>query len=299
MKEYKKAFLFNGIGTNPEKLLKAFTPELAEKYNTYHDEEFRRLGLDPDPEKNSEADRNIIKWIKNMISDRVIFEHYIENGVIPDIGAGYSSGIMSICACFGAISHENAARALLANRPTLKSVSESGTKLDMGLIIGMDHESVQEIISGSYSDNEVAVGSANSIICTMISGYAEAVEDILQKAEAEGALKLIRFNTGLAYHHPIMEKHSGEYSAFFDTVRFSDPKYPVMSIFDRTIMTKADQLRHENQINVYTPIRWDLTIKKLEELGVTEFFDVSANGEIGKFTRVNKRKCKIYTYSEI
>ena len=37
----------------------------------------------------------------------------------------------------------------------------------------------------------------------------------------------------------------------------------------------------------------------LEELGVTEFFDVSANGAVGKFSRINKRKSRIYTFDEV
>ena len=63
-------------------------------------------------------------------------------------------------------------------------------------------------------------------------------------------------------------------------------------------MTKGEQILRENQLNVYTPIRWDLAIQKLEELGVTEFFDVSANGAVSKFSRVS-RKCKIYTLEDV
>ena len=63
-------------------------------------------------------------------------------------------------------------------------------------------------------------------------------------------------------------------------------------------MTTGQQVMRENQLNVYTPIRWDLALKKLEELGVTEFFDVSPNGAVSKFSRVN-RKCKIYTLEDV
>jgi hypothetical protein len=63
-------------------------------------------------------------------------------------------------------------------------------------------------------------------------------------------------------------------------------------------MTTGKQVMTENQLNVYTPIRWDLALNKLEELGVTEFFDVSANGAVSKFSRVS-RKCKIYTLEDV
>ena len=63
-------------------------------------------------------------------------------------------------------------------------------------------------------------------------------------------------------------------------------------------MTTGEQVLRENQLNVYTPIRWDLSLKKLEEMGVTEFFDISANGAVKKFSRVG-RKCKIYTLEDV
>ena len=33
----------------------------------------------------------------------MVFDHYIQQGIVPDIGAGYSSGIVSISACFGSV----------------------------------------------------------------------------------------------------------------------------------------------------------------------------------------------------
>ena len=39
-------------------------------------------------------------------------------------------------------------------------------------------------------------------------------------------------------------------------------------------------------------------IKELEQLGATEFFDISTNGSLSKLSRVG-RKCKIYTFDDI
>ena len=95
-----------------------------------------------------------------------------------------------------------------------------------------------------------------------------------------------------------MKKYSQEYVDFCASTTYKAPTYPILSIFDREVMTTGEQVLRENQLNVYTPIRWDLAVKKLEELGVTEFFDVSANGAVSKFSRVS-RKCKIYTLEDV
>ena len=132
----------------------------------------------------------------------------------------------------------------------------------------------------------------------MISGKKDAVEKALALSLEEGALKAFCFNTGVAYHHPVMKKYSQEYNDFCGSIKYNDPRFPILSIFDNTVMTTGDEIMRENQLNVYTPIRWDLSIKKLEDMGVKEFFDISANGAVSKFSRV-ARKCKIYTLEDV
>jgi len=295
----KRAFLFNGIGSKPEKLLINLPPVLMEKYEYYLDEAFSKLGLDKDLDKNKAYDGRVAEWIISLICDRVVYEYYIDQGIIPDIGAGYSSGIVSISACFGSVSHDFAHGIIMMNRATMRSLEQHSVKLDMGVIIGMNYDSAHELLSSKFSEDDIIIGSGNSAFHVMISGKAEAVEKALFYALQEGALKAFSFGTGIAYHHPVMKAYSKEYVDFCASVKYKDPIYPMISGFDSSIITTGEGVLRENQLNVYTPIRWDLALKELEKMGVTEFFDVSANGAVKKFSRVNKAKCKIYTLEEV
>lgn len=298
MDNYSRAFLFNGIGSKPEKLLVKLPPELMDKYIHYFDEAFARLGLCKDIEKNSFYDKRVAEWIISLICDRVVYEFYLEKGLIPDIGAGYSSGIVSISGCFGAVSHEFAHDIIMMNRATMKCLDENGQKLDMGVVIGFSYSDMQEILDKSFSPDELIIGSGNSRFHVMISGKAEAVTKALEICQNEGALKAFSFGTGVAYHHPVMKDYSHEYVELCGQDIYSAPVYPILSIFDYRIMTTGADIMKENQLNVYTPIRWDIALDKLADMGVREFFDVSANGAVSKFSRV-KRKCKIYTLDDI
>ncbi len=300
MSTFRRAFLFNGIGTKPEKLIQAMTPLMLQKYLDYRHDEFKRLHLSEELSENCPMDRLAAEWLSSLISDRVVYEYYIEKGIFPDIGMGHSSGIVSISACFGAISHEFAHEIIMMNRSTMRSLRDSGENQDMGTIIGMGIDEVNELIEEKhFSPDDVMVGSANSRICTMISGKRDSVIQLLDAAQEAGAIKVIPFNIGLAYHHPMITEHSDEYVSFCESGEYKAPEYPVMSIFDGRIMTDGNDLRKENCINILNPIRWDLAVKKLEDLGVTEFYDVSANGAVGKFSRINKRKSRIYTFDEV
>ena len=295
---YNRAFLFNGIGSKPEKLLVKLPPELMDKYEYYLETAFGRLGLNMDLEKNKAYDGRVAEWIISLICDRVVFEHYIDKGIIPDIGAGYSSGIVSISSCFGSVSHEFAHDIIMMNRATMRCLERNNEKLDMGIVIGFSYSDIEEMFKDKFSPDEIVIGSGNSRFHVMVSGRADAVERALLLCQNEGAIKAFSFGTGVAYHHPVMKQYSQEYVDFCGSIEYNAPVYPILSIFSREIMTEGRQVMLENQLNVYTPIRWDLAISKLEELGVTEFFDVSANGAVSKFSRVS-RKCKIYTLEDM
>jgi len=295
---YNKAFLFNGIGSKPEKLLVNLPPELMDKYNSYLDSAFGRLNLNKDLEKNLGYDGKVAEWLISLICDRVVCEYYISKGIIPDIGAGYSSGIVSISSCFGSIPHNFAHDIIMMNRATMRCLAEHNENLNMGIVIGFSYNDINDLFKDRFSPDEIIIGSGNSKFHVMISGQADAVEKALSLCQEEGAIKTFSLGTGVAFHHPIMQKYTHEYVDFCASAEYSAPVYPILSIFDREIMTTGEQILRENQLNVYTPIRWDLAMKKLEELGVTEFFDVSANGAVRKFSRVG-RKCKIYTLEDV
>ena len=295
---YNRAFLFNGIGSKPEKLLVKLPPELMDKYEYYLETAFGRLGLNMDLEKNKAYDGRVAEWIISLICDRVVIEHDGDEGMIADIGAGYSSGIVSISSCFGSVSHEFAHDIIMMNRATMRCLERNNEKLDMGIVIGFSYSDIEEMFKDKFSPDEIVIGSGNSRFHVMVSGRADAVERALLLCQNEGAIKAFSFGTGVAYHHPVMKQYSQEYVDFCGSIEYNAPVYPILSIFTREIMTEGRQVMRENQLNVYTPIRWDLAIKKLEDLGVTEFFDVSANGAVSKFSRVS-RKCKIYTLEDM
>ena len=295
---YNRAFLFNGIGSKPEKLLAQLTPEMTDKYESYRAAAFTRLGLDMDMEKNTGYSAQAAEWMVPFLCDRVVYEYFIDKGIIPDIGAGYSSGIVSASACFGSIKHTDAHDIVMTHLSMFRGLQEKGIKLNMGIVIGFPYDDLKELLSGKFSSDELIIGSSNSSFHNMISGKAEAVEKAIELCISEGAIKAFPMNTGTAFHHPLMEQYSQEYIELCRNLDYKEPKYPLISVFDQTVLQTVDEVKKENLYNVCTPMRWDLALKKLEELGVKQFFDVSANGAIKKFSRVG-RKCKVYTLEDV
>lgn len=296
---FKKAFLFNGIGAIPENLFSKMPKFLLEKYREYQNDAFKALNLDTVVENNLSFDVMLSKWIISSICDRVIFEYYIENNIIPDIGAGYSLGLINICSCFSVFPYDVADQIIMKNKTTLSLLEKAKMDTDLGVIIGLDYKTVLEIIRNQNKEETVSIGSVNSKICVLITGMRESVVSVLESAIAEGALKAGAMNVHIAYHCSHIAPFCTEYKEFCTQHVFNDPRFPIISAFNQKILTKGDELIHENQINVTSPLRWDLTINKLEDLGVTDFFDMSADSAVKKISRCKNRTSKIHTFLEI
>ena len=299
MSSYGCAFLFNGIGTKPERLCQFMSSRDRNRYEVYIHDVFQKYGLNPDIAENEKTDRLIAGALTSAIADRVVFESYLEKGIVPDIGCGYSSGLTNACACFSAISFDTSYDIIFCNKKTIHAITQSGNALDMGVIIGMDAASVKDLIQAAGESERVVIGSINSKICVMISGYEEGVVHVLDAAVQEGALKAIQMHAGIAYHTPFIAPYVAEFTDCIRETAYSDPKYPIVSVFENHLMTTGEELHKEEQINVITPMQWALSIAKMEELGVTDFFDTSADGAIKKFSRLKKRSSKIHTYMDV
>lgn len=296
---YHQAFLFNGIGSKPERLCQFLSSRDRSRYEIYVHDTFKKYNLCINISENTEVDRLIAGALTSAIADRVVFESYLEKGIVPDIGCGYSSGLTNVCACFSAISFDTSYDIIFCNRKTTRAISQSGNILDMGVIIGMDAASVYDLIQDVGESERVMIGSINSKICVMISGYEEGIVHVLEAAVQEGALKAIQMHTGIAYHTPFIAPYVQTFTDFISNTTYSDPKYPIVSVFTHETMQTAEALHREEQINVITPMQWALAISKMEELGVTDFFDTSADGAVKKFSRLKKRSSKIHTYTDV
>ncbi len=295
---YKKAFLFNGIGSDPYKNFNILSGPMQERALGYLEKTFKELNLDTNINNNSCYDKEVARSIFSSICDRVVFESFIERGIIPDIGAGYSLGLVSCSSCFGAFPFDFSYVSMSKIKNIMINLDNDKTRTGMGTIIGLDVDTVNNLIDSVGERQNASIGSVNSNIFIMITGMEDSIVKILKAANEAGALKTIKLGIDICFHTNALLPYCSEHSSFFTEDKFSDPKFPIISTIDQRIITKNSDLCCENKLSVVRKMRWDLTIDRLEELGVTEFFDMSAYGSVKKFTRC-KKKSVIHTYTDL
>lgn len=298
--EFRKAFLFEGVGIEYKKFLELFNKEQFNDLMMYSKIISSELNIDiwayVNNELNNEHDDEFLEWVLIYTCDYIIHKTYIEKDIKPDIFAGYSMGLITAMACAEAISFETGLRLLrnIYTYPTKIKRKEEA----MASIIGFDYDEITEIIEEVNLEEFVQIASENSDYCIVISGVKNAVYKIIEIAEERGAIKTIILNSTYAFHSNYASLGIDLMYDFVKGMKISKAKVPIISVFTQKVMREEEELRNELLVNMASSMKWKDTILKLGEIGVNNFIEVSLNDSLTKISKVINLENDFMTYKE-
>lgn len=301
----KKAFLFQGVGTNDtKKSMEVFNDEEMEIFLNLCERASEITGLDirkfiSDSSSLTGLDGTFANWIIASLCDCTVYETLISKGIYPDYIAGYSVGLNNVCYCTGSVSLEDSIKLLYGGILSIIELTKKSVKYGMGVIIGLDYKSVSELIALHSTFEKVTVSSENSDTFIVISGFLDEIKKLLQKSAEEGAIKTILLDVPCAFHSSLMKDYANGYFDNVSGIFYADSNTPIVSIYDQKIITSAEDIKKELQRNYIEPMKWRQTVKYLEDAGVTEFWDMSTLAANKKASRLTGKESKFKTIKSL
>ncbi len=194
-----------------------------------------------------------------------------ERGIRPDVVAGHSLGEYSALCAAGALPWSEGARIA---RLRGQLMEEAGKKRPgtMGAVIGLELQAVKELCA-EVTRGVVEVANVNSPGQTVVSGEREAVGDVLAAAEVEGG-RGVWLPVGGAFHSPLMTDVTPRLAAALAGVTFTDAAVPVVVNWTAEPVVAADQLREAVERQVESPVLWEDTVRRIDEMGVERYLEV-------------------------
>jgi len=185
----------------------------------------------------------------------------------PDAVAssGHSLGEYAALVAAGALEFE-AALCLVAERGAAMAdagEAEAGTMLAM---LGGEAEAVREL-AGELS---LTIANDNAPGQLVLSGSLEAIGRAEAVAREQAGARPKPLDVSGAFHSPLMRPAAARLEAALDRVRFSEPRYPVLSC--ATAAPFVDP-RRELAANLLRGVRWRETVLALREAGAEEFVE--------------------------
>jgi [acyl-carrier-protein] S-malonyltransferase len=268
-----RAFLFPGQASQ-------YVGMAADLYNEfdiareYFDIADQILGLDL---KNTSFNGPEDKLVRTQYTQPAIFVHSTivntllnQAGLKPDVVAGHSLGEYSALVAAGALSFENALKAVMLRSQLMQKCCDlyPGT---MAASVGLSLEQVKEIIKDIEG---VVPANFNSPDQVAVSGRKESVELACQKLKDAGAKRAILLAVSGAYHSPLMQEAKIGMAQFIDELKFGNFACPVVANCSAKPVSDASEMKRLLKEQITSPVLWYPTLEKMYEMGAREFYEI-------------------------
>ncbi|MCC5847345.1 MAG: ACP S-malonyltransferase [Verrucomicrobia bacterium] len=188
-----------------------------------------------------------------------------KTGLTPVAGGGLSSGEWAALYAAGVVSFEDAIRILRVRGEAMQAACEA-EKSGMVSIIGLDDEKIAAICE----ELDIQVANYNSPGQTVVSGKAESVARVPEKAKAAGAKLAVSLPVAGAFHSRIMAPAEKIFADFLNEIEFSEPKFPVMSNVTGGVHENAASIRADMPRQITGSVRWVENVVLMAGLGVEQ-----------------------------
>ena len=207
----------------------------------------------------------------------------------PALAAGHSLGEFSAYVAAGALSFEDAVRAV-RRRGELMFRSGQERPGTMAAIIGLDDDALEQVCRDASADGEACVpANFNAPGQIVISGDEPAVRRAMELAKEAGARRALPLNVSGAFHSPLMEVAETGLREHLEGVALASPRFPVVSNVTAGPVSDAGVARGLLVEQLTSPVRWTASMGAMLERGVDTFYELGPGAVLaGLMKRIDR-----------
>jgi [acyl-carrier-protein] S-malonyltransferase len=193
-------------------------------------------------------------------------------GVRPDLVAGHSLGEYTAAVVAGVLSVEDGIE-LVSLRGRLMAEIQSERPGAMAAVIGLPADQLEGLCAQASERGPIGLANHNSPTQIVVSGEENAVDRVVELAEAAGAQRVVRLQVGAAFHSELMRPVQERMAEAAAAVAWSDPLVPV-AVGAGTLAQTGDEVREALVAETASAIRWVDCVRALIEAGGTTFLEI-------------------------
>jgi [acyl-carrier-protein] S-malonyltransferase len=205
----------------------------------------------------------------------------LDAGFKPAAMAGHSLGELSALTAAGALPMESGLQ-LVRQRGELMKRAGDEHPGSMAAILGLDIPALEAVCAAASTGDEVVqVANDNCPGQVVISGAKPAVLRAIEGAKAAGAKRALPLAVSIAAHSKLMESIQVEWNDAVAQAAIGEAGIGVVGNVSGKLMTSAQELRQDVQLQMQSRVRWTETVKLLAAQGVTTYVEVGTGSVLG------------------
>lgn len=207
--------------------------------------------------------------VSSMITERLARE-----GIVPSYTAGHSLGEYSALVASGVMKFEVAVE-IVHKRGLFMNAAVPAGAGTMAAILGMDSNELEKVTNHVMDTTGVVqLANLNSPGQIVISGTKAAVEEACKQAKENGAKRAIPLDVSGPFHSELMRPASQDLSEVLSKAFLMNANVPVVANVTAEAETNAAQIQDLLVRQLYSPVLWESSVRKMIELGVTVFVEI-------------------------
>lgn len=287
----KVAFMFPGQGAQYIGMGKEFyeNSEVAkEVYKTASEV----TGLDIESicfEENEKINITEYTQVAMLTTEVALLKVLEEKGIKADVCAGLSLGEYGALVCSGVLTTKDAFYVVRNRGKFMQEAYPTGGA--MTAVLGGEKELIEQICE--ETEGIVSIANYNCPGQIVISGEKTAVDAAAAKLNEAGVKRCMPLNVSGPFHTKLLAGAGEKLGEVLADVEVQDIKMPYVSNTLAEYITDKDQVKALLVRQVSESVRWEQSVRKMLEDGVTTFVEIGPGKTLAGFMRKIDRSATV------
>lgn len=227
-----------------------------------------------------------------------ILHYFKQSDIKPDYVAGHSLGEYTALVASGAISFEDGVYAVRKRGEFMEEAvpNREGT---MAAVLGLSREKLESVTeSVTEEGHPVQLANINCPGQIVVSGTRKGVELASSKAKEAGAKRVLPLEVSGPFHSSLMKPASNQLQGILNEIDIKEANVPVIANVSATEMINPVDIKEKLIQQLYSPVQWEDSVKKMIELGVDTFIEIGPGKVLSGLVRKMDRSVKTYAISD-
>ena len=213
-----------------------------------------------------------------------------EQGAEADVTAGLSLGEYCAIAEAGAMDLLDAIRLVRVRGQLMQHTVPTGEGA-MAAVLGMDADQIDAVIEPIAN---VTVANYNCPGQIVITGRTDGIEQASKVLKEAGAKRVVPLNVSGPFHSPMLRSAGEKLGKELMTVQLGELKIPYVTNVTAEYVTDSSEIRELLTRQVYSPVRWEQSIRKMIAQDVDTFVEIGPGRTLTGFLRKIDRNVTVY-----
>ncbi len=215
-----------------------------------------------------------------------------DEGIKPDILAGFSLGELAALSFSGCMSYEDGFRVVCKRGEYMQDAGDERESVMMA-VLKLDNEIVESLCKKYKEVYPVNYNYSGQLV---VSGSKDEMELFKQDVKEAGG-KALPLNVSGAFHSPFMTSAEIRFKEYLKKVEFKTPQIPVYS--NCTAMPYTKNVSELLASQLMKPVLWQKSVENMINDGVDTFIEVGVGKTLSGFISKISQDVAVYNVEDM